>query len=226
MLNVNKIIRRNKLFMRPRHKKNSKIRFEKVESLFAEKDESGRVSELHFTAAGKKALEIGCGKGSFAMKCAEKYGCGVYFAIERISDVLLLAMERAAAEESGNICFLNEDASGLDILFPPAIMDSIYINFCDPWPKKRNAKKRLTSPSFLEKYKKILKSDGNIYFKTDNRALFEYSLITFRECGYRLANICFDLHSSPLENGNIHTEYEDIFSAKGFKINYLEAFLK
>ena len=102
----------------------------------------------------------------------------------------------------------------------------MYLNYSEPWPKKRNAKRRLTSPIFLEKYKTVLKPGARIYFKTDNIGLFEYSLETFGECGYTLENITNDLHASPLNAENIETEYERNFSAKGFSINYLEAFLK
>lgn len=105
-------------------------------------------------------------------------------------------------------------------------LDLGIVNFSDPWPKKRNAKRRLTSPIFLEKYKTVLKPGARIYFKTDNIGLFEYSLETFGECGYTLENITNDLHASPLNAENIETEYERNFSAKGFSINYLEAFLK
>ena len=102
----------------------------------------------------------------------------------------------------------------------------LYLNFSDPWPKKRNAKRRLTSPLFLERYKTILAPGGRIFFKTDNRPLFDYSLETFAASGYTLENVCFDLHGSPMAAENIMTEYERNFSAKGFAINYLEAFLK
>ena len=97
----------------------------------------------------------------------------------------------------------------------------LYLNFSDPWPKTRHHKRRLTYIAFLEKYKKVIKPEGKIFFKTDNRPLFDFSLVQFMESSIPLSEVCTDLHTSMWENGNIHTEYEDNFSAKGFTINRL-----
>ncbi len=213
--------------MRMRPKKNRTARLEKVSGLFAV-SEDGKI-DLPATFGsenGNFLVEIGCGKGSFACGMSKKRPEANILALEKVTDVMMMAMEKATREECRNIRFDNIDALNIDTYLPEHSVDALYLNFSDPWPKKRNAKRRLTSPVFLEKYKTILKSGARIYFKTDNVGLFDYSLETFTECGYTLENITRDLHSSPLNAENIETEYERNFSAKGFTINYLEAFLK
>lgn len=213
--------------MRMRPKKNRDVRLEKVSYLFAAKNEDKLDLDASFEdRSGDFLLEIGCGKGSFACGMSKKRPDARILALEKVTDVMMMAMEKASREECRNIRFDNIDAMNIDEYLPEHCIDAMYLNFSDPWPKKRNAKRRLTSPIFLEKYKKILKPGARIYFKTDNIGLFEYSLETFPECGYTLENVIFDLHSSPMNEDNIETEYERNFSAKGFKINYLEAFLK
>ncbi len=218
--------------MRMRPKKNSKERMEKVSFLLAKTDENGtvdimssfedRVKEI---ANKRLLLEIGCGKGAFATGLSRQNSDALIIAVEIVDDVLMMAMEKAAREECGNIAFLNENAERADIFMPEKSVDRLYLNFSDPWPKKRHAKRRLTSPLFLERYKKILKDGGRIFLKTDNIGLFEYSVEMLGEAGFTLENVCYDLHSSPLNEANILTEYENSFSSKGYKINYLEAFL-
>ena len=133
----------------------------------------------------------------------------------------MLAMEKAKAAQVDNVTFICFDAGKLEEIFEENELSEIYLNFSDPWPKKRHAKRRLTYISFLEIYKKILKSGGKIFFKTDNRPLFDFSLEQFELAGIPLSEVTNDLHRSPWEEGNIHTEYEDNFSAKGFTINRL-----
>ncbi len=220
--------------MRMRPKKNRDTRLEKVSELLAvkkienetEKIDLEKTFDFAKSENAKLLVEIGCGKGSFACGMSKKQPFARILAIEKVVDVMLMAMEKASREECQNIRFASVDAMNIDTYLPPKCVDALYLNFSDPWPKKRNAKRRLTSPVFLEKYKAILKDGARIYFKTDNIGLFEYSLETFPECGYTLENIIYDLHSSELNAENIETEYERNFSAKGFKINYLEAFLK
>lgn len=211
--------------MRMRPKKNRDSRLEKVAYLFAQTDGQGRVDLIGSFGNGDGILlEIGCGKGSFAVGLAEREQKSNILAVELVRDVLMMAMERAERCGKTDIRFLNADAGLIDEIIPEKSVKMLFLNFSDPWPKKRNAKRRLTSPLFLEKYKKILADDGKIFFKTDNKPLFDYSLETFLSCGYRLDNVCFDLHSDPkLSKTNIVTEYEDNFSKKGFLINYLEA---
>ncbi len=213
--------------MRMRPKKNRDIRLERVSYLYTVKNGDSIDLPASFeNENGRLLVEIGCGKGSFAVGLSKKQPDARIIALEKVPDVMMMAMEKASREECANIRFDNVDAMNIDTYLPSHSVDALYLNFSDPWPKKRNAKRRLTSPIFLEKYKTVLKPGARIYFKTDNIGLFEYSLETFKECGYTLENITNDLHASPLNAENIETEYERNFSAKGFTINYLEAFLK
>ncbi len=212
--------------MRLRPKKNRIPRMEKVSYLFAKTNEEGTVDIMSTFGEEKPLfLEIGCGKGAFVTELSRRNPDVSIIAVERVSDVLLMAMEKADREGCKNIAFSNENAEKIDILLPEKSVDKLFLNFSDPWPRKKNAKRRLTSPLFLERYKKILKDGARISFKTDNIGLFEYSLETLREAGFTLYNVCYDLHASELNEENIMTEYERNFSAQGFKINYLEAIL-
>ena len=211
--------------MRMRAKKNREGRLEKVENYFCKISDEIIDIENSYDAKRPLWVELGCGKGAFATKMSARHLDVNYLAFEKVLDVLLMAMEKADREGCGNLRFYNGDAENICALLEGQKVSALFINFCDPWPKKRNAKRRLTSPLFLEKYKSILADGARIFFKTDNRDLFDYSLETFVECGYTLDNVCFDLHSSPLNENNIPTEYEKNFSEKGFTINYLEAFL-
>jgi len=212
--------------MRLRHKKNFVPRMEKVSYLLAKTNEEG-VIDLAATFGEIKQLylEIGCGKGAFVAELSRRHPDVSILAVERVSDVLLMAMEKADREGCKNVAFSNENADRIDIILPEKSVDKLFLNFSDPWPRKKNAKRRLTSPLFLKRYKKILKDGAKIHFKTDNIGLFEYSLETLKEAGFTLYNVCYDLHASELNEENIMTEYERNFSAQGFKINYLEAVL-
>lgn len=169
-------------------------------------------------------IEIGCGKGGFMLKLAEKNPETQFIAIEKMSDVLLLAAEKIKNAELKNVKLLCADAETLTEYFEEGSVARIYLNFSDPWPRPKHAKRRLTAPKYLEIYKKLLAPDGAIYFKTDNRILFDYSLVTLREAGFKLEKLTYDLHNSEYEKDNIHTEYENNFSAKGFAINRVEAY--
>lgn len=212
--------------MRMRTKKNREARLKKVEDLFAVLDGEKIDISKSFDKKRPLWLEIGCGKGAFASQMSARNDDVNYLAFEKVIDVMMMAMEKAVRDGCGNLRFYNGDAENILALLEGEKLERIFINFCDPWPKKRNAKRRLTSPLFLEKYKQLLDEGARIYFKTDNRDLFDYSLETFAECGYTLENVCFDLHSSPMNEFNIETEYEKNFSEKGFTINYLEAYIK
>ncbi len=177
-----------------------------------------------FGNANPIRLEIGCGKGDFVKGMAEKYPDINFIAVEKATDIIVLALEKIKAAGLENVRFINIDAEKLEECFHENMFDTLYINFCDPWPKKRHAKRRLTSPVFLNLFKKLLTKGGSIHFKTDNRDLFDYSLETFPEAGYRLTDITFDLHTEELDDDCVKTEYERNFIAKGFKINRLVAF--
>ncbi len=191
--------------------------------------EKGNLSELSLSEIypeyQKFRIEIGCGKGAFIAGMASREPDIGFFAVERVSDVMVIAAEKTKALELGNVRFLNCDAAWLPELFPAHCFERIYLNFSDPWPKDRHAKRRLTYRKMLELFATLLTPDGRIEFKTDNRPLFDFSLEEFRAAGYTLENVTFDLHASEWAENNIVTEYEANFSAKGFKINRLEAFL-
>lgn len=201
--------------MRMRKKKNGASRLEECSELF--------IIEKPYITHGVM-LEIGCGKGSFILGMAKKEPGKNFVAVEKISDIILLAAEKIKKAEINNVRFLISDAGGLPEYFADGSVERIYLNFSDPWPRPKHAKRRLTSPGFLEIYKRLLCPGGAIFFKTDNRILFDYSLETFTQCGFRLENLTYDLHNSEYEADNIHTEYEDNFSAKGFTINRVEAY--
>ena len=219
--------------MRARKKKNTPVRLEKCAYYLAETPAQNRGKWLEVFskhAQGKRfeklALEIGCGKGDFATGFAARNPEVAFCAMERVLDVLMLAAEMANRAELDNLLFLSENAALLPEFFAEAEVDCLFLNFSDPWPKARHAKRRLTSPVFLEIYRKILKPDAVIAMKTDNVDLFNYSLETLPECGFVVENVTRDLHNSPYNEGNIVTEYERNFSEKGFPIHRLEARLK
>ncbi len=177
-------------------------------------------------AFDRLALEIGCGKGDFATQYALTHPNVAFCAMERVVDVLMLAAEKAKSKEVNNLLFLSQNALRLTEFFDEEELDLLFLNFSDPWPKARHAKRRLTSPVFLELYRKILKKDALIVMKTDNVDLFDYSLETLPAAGFVVEGVVRDLHNSPYNEGNILTEYERNFSAKGFPIHRLEARLK
>ena len=172
-------------------------------------------------------LEIGCGKGSFILELSKRNPDVNYVAMERVSDVILLAAEKIKSEEAKNVKFIVGDAKNLPEMFPQGSVRRSYLNFSDPWPKKGYYKRRLTYRGFLEIYKNILVPDGEIIFKTDNSALFDFSLESVEgEEGFELTFVSRDLHASERAAENIMTEYERNFSEKGVKINCLEAVKK
>ena len=165
-------------------------------------------------------LEVGMGKGQFIMELARKNPEINYIGIEMYSSVLIRALQKMAEEELPNLKFLRIDARTLPECFAKDEVDRIYLNFSDPWPKDRHAKRRLTSRQFLARYNEILKPDGVIEFKTDNRPLFDFSLEEVKEAGWQLLLCTFDLHhEEELMKDNIMTEYEAKFSAQGNPIH-------
>ena len=166
-------------------------------------------------------LEVGMGKGRFLMDMAKLHPEINYIGIEMYDSVLLRAIQKKEAlaeegQELSNLKFMRMDARLLPEVFEKGEVSRIYLNFSDPWPKDRHAKRRLTSRQFLKRYDEILAADGKIEFKTDNRALFEFSLEEVKEAGWTLEEYTFDLHHDErLMQGNIMTEYEEKFSSKG-----------
>ena len=156
----------------------------------------------------KTYLEIGMGKGDFIIANAKRYPNINFIGVEKYDSVLVRAIEKID-EDLPNLKLLRLDANTIDTVFNKNI-DLIYLNFSDPWPKKRHALRRLTSPIFLEKYDKIFKKDAHIIMKTDNRKLFEYSLKSLTDYGYKIEDISLDLHNDEYPD-NIMTEYEQRF---------------
>ena len=186
----------------------------------------GNTSQQLFGNDNPIRIEIGCGKGDFIVGTAAKEPDVNFLAVEKVSDVLMLAAEKVKKSELPNVRVCCVDAKELAEIFPEGSIDRIYLNFSDPWPKSRHEKRRLTYRTFLEIYKKILKPDSAVYFKTDNRGLFDFSLEEFKEFGMRLENLTFDLHNSEYMEGNVMTEYERRFSGMGVSINRVEGYFR
>ena len=168
-------------------------------------------------------LEIGTGKGSFIMESARRNPDINYIGIEKYSSVLLRALEKMEEEEPRltNLVFIRMDAEYIENVFEKDEIDNIFLNFSDPWPKERTAKRRLTSDRFLKRYTIIMKKSGRVTFKTDNIDLFNYSVETAKECNWNILVETRDLHKSEYNEGNIMTEYEKKFSQLGNKINMM-----
>lgn len=167
-------------------------------------------------------LEIGCGKGAFAVSLAAREPDVNIIALERVSDVACIALEAAeAAREkrpADNLRFIIGDAREAALWFPPHSLERIYLNFSDPWPKSGYAKRRLTHASFLGLYRQLLIPGGTLVLKTDNTALFDFSLEQFKSEGLTVINLTRDLHASEYAAGNIMTEYERNFAAQGARV--------
>lgn len=174
----------------------------------------GRFHEL-FGNHNPIRIEVGMGKGRFIMEMAARNPQVNFIGIERYSSVLLRALQKRAELELPNIFFMCVDAKELAEIFEPREIEKIYLNFSDPWPKDRHAKRRLTSPDFMKVYDQVLCGDGTVEFKTDNQGLFAYSLEAIPEAGWRIDAFTEDLHHSPMAEGNVMTEYEMKFSAMG-----------
>ncbi|WP_088103867.1 tRNA (guanosine(46)-N7)-methyltransferase TrmB [Halalkalibacter urbisdiaboli] len=167
-------------------------------------------------------VEVGTGKGQFLSGMGKLYPNINFIGIEKYDSVLVTALERIKETKQENVKFLNEDVENLLEFFADNEIERLFINFTDPWPKKRHEKRRLTSEGFLRLYEQVLKPGGDIHFKTDNQGLFEYSLHSFSKYGMILNNVSLDLHQSDIE-GNVMTEYEEKFSKKNMRIYRCEA---
>ena len=169
-------------------------------------------------------IEIGMGKGKFIIDNAIKYPNINFIGIERYDSVIARAIQRANEYNLSNLKLIIYDANDIENIFDREI-SRIYLNFSDPWPKNRHARRRLTSDLFLKKYDNIFKGDNQIHQKTDNQQLFEYSIESLSEYGYKIKNVSLDLKNSNYKD-NITTEYEDKFNQKNIPINRLEAYKK
>lgn len=161
-------------------------------------------------------IEIGMGKGKFIHTMAKEHPQINYVGIEKYSSVLLRAIQKMEQEELPNLKFLRMDAEDIAKVFGPGEVDRIYLNFSDPWPKDRHAKRRLPSREFLARYDIILKKEGRLEFKTDNRELFDFAVEELEPAGWKAEAVTYDLHNdTDLMEGNVMTEYEEKFSSMG-----------
>ncbi len=209
--------------MRVRKKKNGAQRIDACSELLIE-----NIEELKdgicgiFDCERPLHLEIGCGKGNFAVGMAKAHPDVNFIAMEKVADVCCVALEKAISckneRQGDNLRFLIGDAKTLEESFPSNSLDCIYLNFSDPWPKSGHAKRRLTHRGFLEIYARILKPDGILRFKTDNVGLFDFSLEEFSAFGAEILWQTRDLHASEKNADNVMTEYEKNFSEQGFSI--------
>lgn len=188
-----------------------------------ETEQKGKWREL-FGNSNPIHLEIGMGKGKFLLQLAEEHPEINYIGIEKYSSVLIRALQKREEYEGDNIYFIRMDAEHIPDVFDKEEIDQIYLNFSDPWPKERHAKRRLTSKEFFSRYDQILKKNGEVIFKTDNKDLFDFSLEQVSLAGWKLQNYTFDLHHSEYAEGNVMTEYETKFVAKGNPICRLVAY--
>ena len=204
--------------MRMRKKKNLIPRMERCGDRLIREPYSmpGKWREL-MPQARELRLELGCGKGRFTAGTAAAEPDVLFIAVERVPDAMVMAMERCAAQGLTNVFFIDANADQLPLFFAPGEADRIYINFCDPWPSNRHAKRRLTHENFLVLYRGILKTGGKLCFKTDNRDLFEFSLFQFPKAGYDLSEVTRDLHSRGI--CGVMTDYEAKFHEQGVPIN-------
>jgi tRNA (guanine-N7-)-methyltransferase len=202
-----------------RKKKNLVPRLEKCSRFLVSEPQELRgkwIGELMPGASGIY-VEIGCGKGRFITETARLNPDMLFIGIERVPEALVIAMEKTAEHGSDNVFFLSRDAEEIDELFEKGEVSGIYLNFSDPWPKAKHAKRRLTHVHFLSKYKEILGVSGDIWLKTDNLPLFEFSLEQFELAGFSLGELTRDLHADGIEG--VMTEYEEKFYSAGIKIN-------
>lgn len=210
-----------------RKKKRGKERLDACRELLLENiNEPMEDPAAVFSMAGAETwLEIGAGKGGFAIEMAKRNETVAYIAMEKVSDCVTLAAEgakRAFGQTPKNLRFLIDTADNLTRLFAEETLDRIFLNFSDPWSKKGYAKRRLTHARYLAVYFNLLKDGGKLRFKTDNNGLFDFTLAQIEEMGLSCDVITRDLHASPYNEANVMTEYESNFSSMGMKINMLE----
>ena len=207
--------------MRMRKKPNVGPRMEACQEVWIQSPEALQGNWRSLMPEAKELrVEVGCGKGKFTVETAAAEPDVLIIAIERVREALVMAMEKAINMGLKNVYFVSMDVAELETFFAPGEIDLLYINFCDPWPRSKNAKRRLTYHTFLEKYRRVLRSRGEIHFKTDNAPLFAWSLEEFQACGLTVRNVTDDLHrDGPV---GIMTGYEEKFYALGTPIHRCE----
>lgn len=187
--------------------------------MFADFVTRGDVQPIAKDPARELFVELGTGKGDFITQIAERNPQINFIGLEVEATVVLAAARKVREKNLSNVRLIVFDVNNIVELFAEHEVDRLYINFCDPWPKKRHAKRRLTHVRFLELYRRILKPGGEIYFKTDNRGLFDFSLEQFALAGLDVRDVTNDLHADEPPD-NIRTEYENKFGAVGVPINF------
>ena len=178
-----------------------------------------------FGRSARYMLEIGCGKGGFALEFAKLNPEINFIAVEKDANVIVSACEKIKEEGITNVRFIKCSAEYLPKYIKPHSIERIFLNFSCPFPKNKYASHRLTHPRFLAIYKELMNAEAEIHQKTDNRQLFEFSIESFTSSGFALKNVSLDLHDSDFE-GNIETEYEHKFVSLGFPIYRLEAYIR
>ena len=169
-------------------------------------------------------VEVGCGKGKFTAETAQANPTVLLVAVERCREAMVVAMEKAQSMGLKNVLFIDMDVAEIESVFAPGEIDRLFINFPDPWPRKKNAKRRLTHRGFLDKYCRVVKQGGEFHFKTDHAPLFAFSLEEFAACGLETKNVTDDLHKEGVTG--IMTGYEEKFHALGTPIHRCEVVCK
>ena len=169
-------------------------------------------------------VEVGCGKGKFTAETAQANPDVLLIAVERCREAMVVAMEKAQAMGLKNVYYIDMDVANIEEIFAGSEIDRLFINFPDPWPRKKNAKRRLTHRGFLDKYCRVIKEGGEIHYKTDNAPLFEFSVEEFQACGLEVNNLTRDLHANGIVG--IMTGYEEKFHGLGTPINRCEVVCK
>ena len=211
--------------MRMRKKKNFEPRWAlAAESLISDPlAHKGAWKSLH-PGASSLCVELGCGKGAFLASCAAASPDVLFVGVERVQEALLMAMEKVRAQALGNVRFICGDAARIEEFFGSGEVDALHLNFCDPWPPRKQARRRMTHKDFLVLYRRVLKPGGVLRFKTDNSEFFEFTLGELAACGAVVIFQSIDWHRDPAYPGDDHmTEYEARFSALGVPICRLEA---
>ena len=207
--------------MRMRRMRNLEPRMEKC-SAYRIAEPAARKGAWRELMPGARALwvELGCGKGKFTAETAQANPDVLLIAVERCREAMVVAMEKAKAMGLNNVFYIDMDVAGIEDIFAPGEIDRLFINFPDPWPRKKNAKRRLTHRAFLDKYCRVVQEGGEIHFKTDNAPLFEYSVEEFAACGLEVKSLTRDLHKDGIVG--IMTGYEEKFHGLGTPINRCE----
>jgi len=203
--------------MRMRKKPNLIPRMERCSEVLVEEPLTYYGEWLNaFNEFERVSLELGCGKGNFTLEKAKESPDILMIALERVPEAMVVAMERVYTAGLKNVLFMSMDAANIGEVFSEGEVFRIYINFCDPWPSRKHVKRRLTSGEFLSAYKGILQHGGEIHFKTDNTALFDYSLVQFEDNGFVLSEVTRNLHGDGIRDHL--TDYEKKFHSRGIPI--------